>query len=436
MRHIKYLKMYGGDESVKKSYIKKMLAVICGTLMVANLYGCSCGGDNQETASQPSDVSTVNTGVNTSESENTADNATDNTTTQSDTGKQEETTEASITEENTIEEVTTEPPATTEEPTTTEQPTTTAQTQQPQSGTPYGTHGKLSVSGTKLVDKNGNQYSLKGVSTHGIAWFPQYVSYDTFKELRDVWGANVVRIAMYTAEYNGYCSGGNKEELKALVKSGVDAATELGLYVIVDWHILSDTNPWQNKDEAVKFFSEISAQYKNQDNVIYEICNEPNSGTSWADIKSYAMEIIPVIRANDSDAIIIVGTPTWSQDVDTASYDKITGYDNIMYTLHYYAATHKQWLRDKAQTAINNGCALFVTEFSICDASGNGALDIDEANQWLEFLNSNGISFVGWNLANKNETSSLFLSSCNKTCNFTDADLSEWAKWLKTAIKK
>ena len=177
---------------------------------------------------------------------------------------------------------------------------------------------------------------------------------------------------MYTAEYNGYSEGGDKNYLKNLVKQGVQAATDLGLYVIIDWHILADQTPHKYKGDAVEFFREMSSTYKNYDNVIYEICNEPNGSTSWADIKAYANEIIPVIRANDKDAIIIVGTPTWSQDVDLASKDKITGCDNIMYALHFYAATHKQWLRDKAQTAINNGCALFVSEFSICDASGNG----------------------------------------------------------------
>ena len=302
--------------------------------------------------------------------------------------------------------------------------------------TPYEAHGKLSVSGTRLVDKNGNTYQLRGASTHGIAWFPQYVSHDTFKYLRDSFGANVVRIAMYTGEYAGYCSGGNKEELKNLVRKGVDAATQLGLYVIIDWHILSDCNPQQNKAEAISFFSEMSSLYKNQDNVIYEICNEPNGGTSWADIKAYAMEVIPAIRGNDSDAIIVVGTPTWSQDVDVASFDKITGYDNIMYALHFYAATHKQWIRDKAQTAINNGLALFVTEFSICDASGNGALDINEANLWLDFLNKNGISFVGWSLSNKAESSAMFQSWCGKTADYEESELSEWAKWLKDSIAR
>ena len=301
--------------------------------------------------------------------------------------------------------------------------------------TPYEAHGRLQVAGTRLVDKNGNPYQLKGASTHGMAWFPQYVSYDTFKYMGDSFGVNVVRLAMYTAEYAGYCEGGDKNYLKSLVKQGVQAATDLGLYVIIDWHILHDLTPHKYKADAIEFFREMSSTFKNYDNVIYEICNEPNGGTSWADIKAYANEVIPVIRANDKDAIIIVGTPTWSQDVDIASKDKITGYDNIMYSLHFYAATHKEWLRDKAKTAINNGCALFVSEFSICDASGNGGLDIAEANKWIDFLNKNGISFMGWSMSNKAETSAMFQSWCGKISGFEESELTEWAKWLKDVIR-
>ena len=185
--------------------------------------------------------------------------------------------------------------------------------------------------GTDIVDKNGDKYQLKGVSTHGIAWFPEYVNQDAFQSLRDDMGANLIRIAMYSGENNGYCTGGDQKQLKELVKTGVDAATNLGMYVIIDWHVLGDQNPQTYKEEAKAFFEEMSSLYKDYDNVIYEICNEPNGGTTWADVKSYAEEVIPIIRKNTKDALIIVGTPTWSQDVDIAAEDPVTGYDNIMY---------------------------------------------------------------------------------------------------------
>ena len=199
--------------------------------------------------------------------------------------------------------------------------------------------GKLSVKGTQLVDKNGNAVQLRGVSTHGLAWFPQYVNEDLFRELRQEWKANVIRLAMYTAESGGYCTDGDKESLKELVKRGVSYAAAQDLYVIVDWHILSDNNPNQYKEEALSFFGEMSRELSAYENVLYEICNEPNGGTSWGEIKAYAEEVIPVIRAGAPDAVILVGTPHWCQEAGQAAADPIAGYGNVMYTLHFYAAT-------------------------------------------------------------------------------------------------
>ena len=231
---------------------------------------------------------------------------------------------------------------------------------EPESGTPLENHGKLSIDGTDVVDKNGKKYQLKGVSTHGLAWFPEYVNKDAFQTLRDDWGANLIRLAMYTGESGGYCQDGDKSKLKSLVDDGVEYATELGMYVIIDWHILSDNNPSMNQDEAIAFFDEMSAKYVDYDNVLYEICNEPNGSTSWSDVKEYAEAIIPVIRANDKDAIIIVGTPTWSQDVEIAADDPITGQENIAYTTHFYAATHKDNIRSKVKTAHDKGLCVFI----------------------------------------------------------------------------
>lgn len=289
--------------------------------------------------------------------------------------------------------------------------------------------GKLSVSGNNLVDEDGNKVVLKGVSTHGIGWYPQYVNYDSFKSLKD-YGANVVRLAMYTAENGGYCTDGDKTKLKQLVFDGVEHATSLSMYAIIDWHILSDNNPETNKEEAKKFFDEVSKKYADYDNVIYEICNEPNGGVSWDNVKKYAEEVIGVIRANDPDGIILVGTPTWSQDVDIAAKNPITKYDNIMYTLHFYAATHKEDLQKKLQTALDAGLPVFISEFSICDASGNGQLDYDSADKWLEFIRKNNISYVGWNLSNKNESSSILKESCTKTSDYKLEDLNDSGKWL------
>lgn len=299
------------------------------------------------------------------------------------------------------------------------------------SGTAYpSTAGALQVNGTQLTDENGVAVQLKGISTHGLAWFPAYVNEDCFRQFREEWNVNVMRLAMYTAENGGYCSGGDQKALKELIHNGVSYATSLDMYVIIDWHILSDNNPNTNKESAKEFFAEMAEKYAGYNNVLYEICNEPNGGTSWSDIKSYAEEVIGVIRSYDEDGIIIVGTPNWSQYVDQAAADPITGYDNIMYALHFYAATHKESLRNTMTAAIDAGLPIFVTEYGICDASGNGAIDENQANQWVSTMNSYGVSYVAWNLSNKGETSAMINSGCNKTSGFTESDLSASGKWL------
>lgn len=306
----------------------------------------------------------------------------------------------------------------------------TPETASVDASTPYGQHGALHVENGKLTDENGNTVQLYGMSTHGIAWFPQYINYDSFRTLRDDWNTNCIRLAMYTAEYGGYCAGGDKEQLKQLVKDGVSYATELGMYVIVDWHILSDCDPNQNKDEAIAFFREMTEAFADNDNVLYEICNEPNGGTSWDSIKSYAEEVIPVIRAQKPDAVILVGTPTWSQEIDKAAASPLDD-SNVMYTLHFYAGTHKDDLRNRLETCVQNGLPVFVSEFGMCDASGNGANDFDSTTKWLDLLNKYQISFCCWNLANKDESSSVFKASSTALSDWTDDDFNESGRWIR-----
>ncbi len=302
------------------------------------------------------------------------------------------------------------------------------------------TNGALKVEGTKLVSsKTGQEVQLRGVSTHGINWdvgYP-YISKAAFQTLRDDYSVNAIRLAMYTTEYYGYCDKAHASDsyetvrttLKSRIDTGVQAATELGMYVIIDWHILSDLTPKKYEKEAKEFFKEMSAKYASYDNVIYEICNEPNGGTSWEDIKSYANTVIPIIRGNDGDALIIVGTPTWSQDVDVASQSPLN-YDNIMYTLHFYSATHKDSYREKLKTALSNGLPVMVTEFGVSESSGAGSMDTAEAKKWLDLLDENKISYFAWSLSNKDETASLLKAGTSKKSGWTTSDLSSAGKWV------
>lgn len=310
------------------------------------------------------------------------------------------------------------------------------QVEEPASQKDNGYYGALRVDGAHLTDAEGNPVQLRGVSTHGLAWFPEYVNEEAIAFMQKDWGINVIRLALYPAGYGGYCVSGEEQQKKMeeLIDTGVRATTENNMYVIIDWHVLEEGNPNTYLEQAKEFFEKISDKYRDYENVLYEICNEPNGGTSWSDIKTYAENVIPVIRENDEDAIIIVGTPEWSQRVDAAAEDPITGWENVMYGLHFYAGTHKEWLRDRADQALTAGLPIFVSEFGLCDASGNGSNDIEQANLWMEWMNENFVSCIQWNLSNKNETCALINSSCTKTTDWEENELTESGIWMLNHI--
>ncbi len=286
-------------------------------------------------------------------------------------------------------------------------------------------NGWLSVENNTLVNSNHEKIQLKGMSTHGIQWYGDFANYSMIQSLRDEWNSNLFRVAMYTDE-GGYIQN---RDLKNKLIEIVDNVIKLDMYVIIDWHILSDNNPMMHKEEAKEFFNEISNKYKDVPNVIYEICNEPNGNVTWENIKPYAEEIISVIRNNSKKSIIVVGTPTWSQDVD--KIDKIND-QNTMYALHFYSGTHKEDLRNRAKSVINN-IPIFVTEWGVSDASGNNGVYLDEAQKWIDFMNENNISWANWSLSDKNESSALLLPNSSKD-KIKDENLSESGKFVKKVM--
>lgn len=299
------------------------------------------------------------------------------------------------------------------------------------SAAPVSANGRLQVKGRQIVNKKGKPFVIKGVSTHGIAWFPQYVNKKAFASLKKR-GVNTVRLAMYTEEYGGYCNSGKakQRELKKLLDDGVQAAKTLGMYVIIDWHILSDGNPLKNKSQAKKFFQEVGRKYASYNNILFEICNEPNGGDgNWTNIRKYAKQMIKTIRKVNQKAIIIVGTPTWSQDVDVAAQKPLEG-KNIVYAFHFYAATHKENLRRKLTGAVKKGLPILVTEFGISEASGNGKISTSQGNRWMRLLNKYKIGRVCWNLSNKTESCALLKSSCRRVSGWKSSDFTKQGRWL------
>ena len=290
-------------------------------------------------------------------------------------------------------------------------------------------NGKLSVHGTRLLDKNGKAVMLRGLSTHGLTWFPDFINDNFFKQLSTDWDCDLIRLAMYSEIYVQNPSGSLQ-----LMEKGIEYAINHDMYVIVDWHILNDSNPKIYENQSNEFFRYISSKYPDCPNIIYEICNEPNGSTTWNDIYEYSENIIPAIRSNSPESIIIVGTPFWSQQLLEAA-NRPLGYDNIMYALHFYVSTHKKELQDVLIEAHNRGLPVFVSECGISEASGNGYADFDSAAVWFKLLEDNGISFTVWNLSNKAETSALFSTSYVPSQPFTDGDLTPVGLWVKELVK-
>ncbi len=290
-------------------------------------------------------------------------------------------------------------------------------------------HGDLKVSNGKIIDKNGNSLVLKGMSSHGIVWFPNFINKHSIQMTKEN-GANVFRVAMYTEEYGGYTTGENeKQNSKKIMYEAVDNAVSLDMYTIIDWHVLNDANPQKHKAEAISFFDEVSKKYANNPAVIYEICNEPH-GVSWKnDIKPYAQEIISIIRKNSPNAIVIVGTNTWSQDVDEASED-LLDFDNILYALHFYSGTHKlDDFKPRIEKAIANRAVVFVSEWGTSDASGNNGNYFDEAEKWLSYLDEKEIGRINWSLCDKGESSAAILSGSDPE-KWSANDLSNSGKFV------
>ncbi|MBE5861114.1 MAG: glycosyltransferase [Butyrivibrio sp.] len=290
--------------------------------------------------------------------------------------------------------------------------------------------GKLHVDGVNLCGENGEAVQLRGISTHGLTWYPEYIDKDVFCELADDWNCNLIRLAMYSEVY---CNGEKKESLR-LMEKGIEAAIAADMYVLVDWHVLNDKDPNINKDEALEFFDHISSKYSQYPNLIFEICNEPNGDTTWDDITRYSNELIPVIRKNMEDSVIIIGTPNYDRNLVPAIQRPIK-YDNVMYSLHFYAASHYDDLFDELVNARESGLPVFVTECGISSESGDGTVDKENAIRWFEYLTENNIGFTVWNLSDKQETSSFFRARSKISIPIKDEILTGTGKWIRELIR-
>ncbi|MDO4524162.1 MAG: cellulase family glycosylhydrolase [Bacteroidales bacterium] len=299
----------------------------------------------------------------------------------------------------------------------------TANAKSPYQDKDYSDWGKLKIVGNQLSDKDGNPVQLKGWSTFSLHYKGYCGGEGQWKMMKE-YGANIVRLAMYIDDPN---DGGSylakPDHFKNLIKQSIAETKALNMYCMVDWHILQQNNggsgdPNKNKDAAKSFFAEISKYCADNgyDHVLYELCNEPTCG--WSNIKSYAEDVIPVITANQPDAIIVVGTDSWCQKIMEPVSNPIKSEykKNVMYSFHYYACSHYSLLGDFRNAQKN--IPVFVSEWSAVKFDGDGPFCAQNGDEMIAACENVGVapqvvSWCIWNWGSKKEASSFFQDNCN-----------------------
>ena len=296
--------------------------------------------------------------------------------------------------------------------------------------------GKLQVLDGKLCGEDGQSAMLRGVSTHDLIVTESFLNDQLFEELARDGGVNLFRLAMYTHGVGvmGYCTGGDRARYEEDIFKGVELAKQHDMYVIIDWHILSDGDPNLYVDQAKDFFARMAEKYSGYNNVLYEICNEPN-GVDWAAVKRYAQEVIPVIREKDPRAVVIVGDPQWSSDLRSVLADPLD-YENVLYTLHFYAASHKEDSRAAVAEASAQGLPIFVTEYGVTAANGGFPRDLESADLWVELLERERISYCMWTFSKVAEPCSAVRSTVPKYNGFVREDYTATGLWLLDTLAK
>jgi len=300
--------------------------------------------------------------------------------------------------------------------------------------TPVETHGWLSVSGNKVVDEHGNPAALRGMSLFWSQWYSGFWNADMVSWLVKDWKVSLVRCPMAIESNDGGYLEPDADAEVARVETVVQAAIDHGIYAIIDWH---EENAFNHTAQASAFFARMAEKYAAYPNVLFEIYNEPNDKVSWWQVKQYAEQVIPAIRAKNPKALVIVGNPSWDQKLMSPADDPVAA-SNVAYTLHFYAASMKQWLRDVANQAMNssNRIALFVTEWGTCESTGSGYMDAAESGTWIDWMESNGISWANWAIDPKNESCAALNASASSHGNWGTADLTASGSFVRDQIRK
>ncbi|MGD9928412.1 MAG: glycoside hydrolase family 5 protein [Mangrovibacterium sp.] len=302
-----------------------------------------------------------------------------------------------------------------------------------QSQTPVEKHGKLRIENGQIVNQNSEAPQLRGISFSWSLWQGQkYYNEEVVDWLCQDFNVSLLRASMGVEPKGGYLD--DKEMQLELMTRVIDRAIENGVYILIDWH---DHNGEKNLEASKAFFAEMARKYAGTPHVIYEIFNEP-ARQSWEVVKAYSEEVIRVIRQYDAENLIVVGSPHWDQDVDVAAAEPITGFDNLCYSFHFYASDdhHQKQLRDKANKALELGLPLFVTEWGVGEANGDGKFDRKRTETWMKWMETNRLSWVNWNVTDKAETTALLKPGAPANGSWTADQLTESGKYIRKKLRE
>jgi len=291
---------------------------------------------------------------------------------------------------------------------------------------------QLSVKGNQILNYKNEPPQLRGISFSWSIWQgKKYYNPKVLDWLNKDFKVSLVRLSMAVQPAGGYLE--RPEEQKKLITTVADRALKRGIYVILDWH---DHNAEQHLEQSKKFFSEMAKRYSGKQNIIYEVWNEPVR-QSWEIVKNYSVEIIKTIREHDPENLIVVGSPHWDQDVDTVANNPIKGFNNIAYSFHFYASdpNHQEQLRSRAQYAIDHGLPLFITEWGVGEANGDGVFDLQKTESWLNWMEKNKLSWANWNITDKKETTALLKPKASTNGNWKEENLTPAGNYIRKVLR-
>jgi len=267
----------------------------------------------------------------------------------------------------------------------------------------------FTISGTNLIDANGNNFIIKGFSVP-TAWYVADVN-NNIANMRNVTNANCLRIVVQTSSADSdwqtcvaNCIANDIIPIVELhdVTCGTTAS---GLQNMANW--------WASK-----------ASYLTQPNIskyiLINIANEwgdwnmaKNSPTTWRDAYISA---VSTIRNAGINTTLIIDAPNCGQDVATSTlknYAKtVFNSDtkkNCLFSLHMYcewSTTGGSNVTTDLPNLKNMGIPVMVGEFGWQENNGSGGYCSINAASIINTCQSNGIGWLAWSWSGNNSTES------------------------------